>query len=206
MCYDWRSSLIAWGISFGIALYLFSRNEGDDRFYAAFIVCFSLIQLFEAMIWVGLERNVVWMVSLGTLLVLVGLCTQPIVQTVGALATTSNKNLHGGYYMFTFVIFIVFMVIASNFVLERDTLRSSVGDQGHLVWRECGVFGTPIAILYLLGLFVPLVIKGLSVKNLTLIFIGLATLIYSLKTTSGKEFGSFWCFTAVFYSIAALVL
>lgn len=207
MCFDTTSSFLSWGISVAIAAYLYKRNKESDRFYALFILCFSLIQLLEGLIWLDLDSKK--FVPLLTTLILIGLCLQPIVQTFGSVKyqTSSDESIANLQITGAWFVLGVFLYQIYKFIGSKN--YSIVGEKGHLVWTTSstpnGIFKTEIAIIYLLGLFLPLVIIP-TTKNCILALIGVITFGYSWLKTRSKEFGSYWCFTAIAYSVAALLL
>jgi hypothetical protein len=96
---------------------------------------------------------------------------------------------------------------------------ASVGPNGHLVWNASVAGGYPLLAgfrrigqdsgsISVLGLFcLGGLVLGLlyDIPNtLILIAVGVATMSWSLSRVSSKEFSSYWCYTAVAYSIAAL--
>jgi hypothetical protein len=90
---------------------------------------------------------------------------------------------------------------------KKGQFHTEPGEKGHLVWEDnnsssfigCGIIG----VLYMLGLFVPLLFmeKG---KGYPLLGVGIATLIYSLFVAGRGEFSSLWCFFSVIYAVVAL--
>jgi hypothetical protein len=85
---------------------------------------------------------------------------------------------------------------------------TSVGERGHLIWSDQSrpnqtLLGSVPAIAYLAGISLPLLFMK-DRKGYMLLAIGVITAIYSLTMAGKQEFGSYWCFSAVAYSIAAL--
>lgn len=208
MCFDWQSSLTSWVFSTGASWYLYKRNKNYDRWNAGFITCFSTIQLLEAGIWAtdpmkGPDRNNENL----TKLILVGLAAQPLVQTYQGYLFSHRDVLW--YATWVFVGFL-FYTISKILTAKRGQYYSTVGPNGHLIWHtpseNKGLFGPKwLGVLYMLGLFVPLLFMK-SWSGLPLIAIGLTTALYAMTSTSPREFGSMWCFTAIFYSLAALAM
>ena len=200
MCYSTRSSLTAWLVSVVIAAYLWKRNKRFDRWNSLFILSFSAVQLFEAGIWSSDSercRNL----YLG--LLLVALYSQPLAQTFGAWKTT------GSIVLKRFIILYGFILLYTVYRIFTEKFYSTVGPNGHLVWNSTGTdFITGgckiLGVLYLIGLFLGLL--WALPNSLPLIAIGAITFIWSLTQTSSGEFGSYWCYTAVAYSIVALLV
>jgi hypothetical protein len=197
MCFSKESSFLSWGVSSAIAGYLLFRRRGYDVWNAAFIISFSTIQLLEGLVWWGKVSD-----ELLTGLILLTLLSQPLVQSfMGSLYTK------GGVSKFLGLMAVVYALI----ILEKvavGSLRSGkteVGEQGHLVWNFGGSGIGYASIPYLMGILLPLFFQK-DGKGLPLVLVGVLTFSYSMMKAKTREFGSFWCFTAVVYSLLALFL
>lgn len=200
MCYSTESSLAAWTISVVIGCYLWYRNRRYDRWNASFIWTFSAVQLWEAGIWSTDNKN-----TQGVYLKLIALTllAQPLVQTFCAWRSTGSK--HQLLRIMTWVYLAIWLYTLYRTFTEQFSVN--VGPNGHLVWNasdgEMISGNVPIlALLYLVGLFLGLA-YGLP-NTLLLIIIGVATLAWSVSRVTTGEIGSYWCYTAVAYSIAAM--
>lgn len=192
MCYSVRASLSAWVVSILIAIYLWRRNNGIDRWNASFIITFSAVQLWEAGIW-GTENK-----ELFVKLIALTLALQPLVQTVGAWQWSSDSRLQ------LLIVFYAIIVVYTIYRVMTEKFGVTVGHNGHLVWSR-NVFGpTLLIITYILGLFIGL-FWGLP-KTILLMAIGLGTLVWSMSRVATGEIGSYWCYIAVVYSICALII
>ncbi len=199
MCFNAPSSLLAWGFANVIGLYLWKRNKNYDRWNAAFIFTFTLIQLLEAGLWSTDSKSTNQVL---TSLIVVALLAQPLVQSYMGWKYTKQESLKFMTYIF------VALLIWGAYKASTEKFQSYKGPNGHLVWESSSQTGKtvlePFTWLYFLGLFIPLLYMGK--KGIPLIMIGIATLMYSRMTTSGKEFSSMWCFTAVLYALVALLI
>jgi len=194
MCYDVKSSLTSWSIAVAIAIYLYIRNRNYDRWNSGFIIAFTTIQLVEAGLWSTDNKG---LNSLLTRLVLMVLLFQPFVQTYLGAQATKNTFLHIGSYIFLGII--IYGLLAST----NKNLRSNVGKNGHLVWHLEGMMGGVVGILYLLGLFVPLLFMKEG-RGLPLLITGLITAAFSASKAGTGEFSSLWCYYSVIYSVVAV--
>lgn len=205
MCFSVGASLVAWLIANSIAVHLFIRNQNYDRWNAGFIAVFTLIQLLEAGLWNWLDNEHVN--SVFTMLVLLVLYAQPLAQSYfGYLSINQQFLLYLAYFYFFIWLYGVWRIATS----EYGQFFTEVGDKGHLVWKDSKhpnlfIGNGFIAVIYLLGLFVPLIFMS-NFKGWPLIIVGLVTAIYSWAVTQGQEFSSMWCLTAIAYSIVALYL
>lgn len=213
MCFSFGSSITAWLLANIIALFLWRRNRGYDRWNATFIFTFTLIQLFEAGIW----RSISSPTSTGVLtaLILVTLTLQPLVQSYAGYIDTNSTLLYVMSILYAGI------VVYTLYRVSTERFKSTVGEHGHLVWESNKskdfLGGGLITVLYLIGLFLPLLLqrdvmssrsRGVTSSfspGVPLILIGVTTALFSASRSSSKEFGSLWCYTAVAYSIVALV-
>jgi len=208
MCFDSRSSLLAWSLSYSISIYLYNRNRNYDRWNAAFITTFSTIQLFEAGIWASKTNEVM------TKTILVALLLQPTIQSymgykyVGSDEPISKAILGTMSFIFLGMVIWGFKRLWSA---KPGQFNSCIGPNGHLVWNDTSTMGQYflgnkyVIAAYLAGISVPLLFMK-DYRYIPLVMIGITTAIYSITTSSGKEFGSYWCFTAVAYAIVSLFL
>lgn len=202
MCFDPNSSLLAWVISYSIAYYLFYRNRRYDRWNAAFIIVFSLIQLLEAGLWTTVYDDNAAMNDLLTRMVLIVLLLQPLVQSyMGATYTKAQVLYVLAFIYFLLLIWGVYRIAVS----KPGQFNTTVGPNGHLVWNDGkgGMFNGWSGILYLAGLFVPLFFMDKSAW-IPLVSVAAITAGWSWYSTKGLEFSSFWCVSAVSYAIVAL--
>ena len=198
MCYSAPASFTALIISVGIAIWLWNRNRKYDRWNALFIISFAMIQLWEGLIWMGYDSSV--MVSL----ILLTLLTQPLAQSYGGWKTLHNPSLEWMFYGY------VMLLIYGFYLVSTRGHYSSVGKHGHLKWnsftseKRSGLFPGMIGIVYLIGLFLPLLFAWREMWPL--LIVGGLTAYYSMISSSSGEFGSKWCYFAVIYSITAIFI
>ncbi len=195
MCYSAESSIVAWVISVVIGCYLWYRNRKFDRWNASFIWTFSAVQLWEAGIWSSTDKS---QQNFYLKLLLLTLLAQPLVQTYAGWKATGSQVLQ----IMTGVFLLVWFYTLYRTFTEQFYVTK--GPHGHLVWHsDSGPFVQGIiGILYLLGLFLALL--WILPTSIPLLAIGAATILLSLSRASTGEFGSYWCYIAVGYSITAL--
>jgi hypothetical protein len=197
MCYSTQASITAWIISVIIGIYLWKRDHKYDRWNAGFIWSFSAIQLWEAGIWSS-SNNEIYL-----RLILITLMLQPLAQTFGAWKTTSSQFLEimVGIYILLFL-YTIYRSLTEHFSV-------SIGPSGHLIWdSNKGSFLSGeypiISGLYLVGLILGLF--WALPTSIPLIIIGISTMLWSLSKVSSREFGSYWCYISVLYSMVALLI
>lgn len=208
MCYDTVSSLTAWTAANIISVVLYARNRNYDRWNAAFITCFTTIQLLEAGVWAGGNDEAL------VQMMLVALLAQPLVQSGMGYAFTKNDLL-----LFMTIMYFAMMLwglwrVAFSKKGDFGALR---GPGGHMIWRDSdnkgstgflgggGILGKIIPILYLGGMSIPLLFMKEN-RGLPLIAIGVSTAVYSMATAGKDEFSTMWCFYSVVYALAALLV
>lgn len=208
MCFSFESSFGAWLIAVIIAIYLFYRNRRYDRWNAAFIFTFTLIQLLEAGIWsnkTNEDTNNCGLDDMYVAMILLVLTLQPLVQTYCGYRYTKSTLLL--YLMFALMVILVTNIIRVS--SNKNKFFSTVGKNGHLVWNVknekysqfLGNF--PVPLLYLIGLFLPLFYQN---NGIFLLLVGGITAAFSFSRASTKEFGSLWCYTAVAYAFVSLLI
>jgi hypothetical protein len=207
MCFNKEASFLAWTLSYTIAYYLYNRNKNYDRWNAAFILCFTTIQLLEAGVWLSLDDpKSVSLNDLLTRLLLIALMAQPLVQSYMGYKYTQNNLLALMSFVFLGILLWGFVRIARS---KPGQFVSYTGPKGHLVWTDGenqkgnAFLGNKLVVgLYLAGLFVPLLIMGN--RGMILLAVGVAAALYSTFFANPEEFGSYWCFASVAYAVAAI--
>lgn len=216
MCYSVESSLGAWAIANSISIYLYKRDRRYDRWNAAFITCFSTIQLLEGGIWVTLGEDSKAMNDLLTRLVLLVLLLQPLTQVYLGAVYTESEIL---YYL-SFVFLAVFLWGLWRVARSKPgQFSTSQGKNGHLVWKDTGASGISndsgasflggnsgliVPGLYFTGLFLPLLFAKDN-RGVPLLATGILTAMYSMYYAGGgEEFSSLWCFYAIIYAVVAI--
>ena len=159
MCFDSRSSLLAFTLSYTIAWYLFERNQNYDRWLAGFILVFSSIQLLEGGLWKVMENkgdHTEALNDLLTRLILIFLLMQPLIQSYLGYKYTGSQILGVMSIVFLCMLIYGFYRVWQS---KPGQFNSYVGNKGHLVWEDKdspNSFLGATGVLYMLGLFIPL--------------------------------------------------
>jgi hypothetical protein len=192
MCFNAPISFSTFLIELFISLYLYNRNKNYDRMNSIFILSFALIQLWEGGIWENQQASFVALIFLS-------LWLQPIAQFYGSYIVTQMPFLKyfTYFYLITFV-FILYKTFTSEFSVVT-------GPNHHLVWlrnNSTNFFNSSFLIfIYFFGLLFPLIYT----KQWILLIVGLFTLFYSLYNyLKSNETSTFWCYSAIIYSIVAI--
>lgn len=215
MCFDVQSSLLAWSFMYSISIYLYFRDRNYDRWNAGFIMTLATIQLLEAGLWTSINRDKRGFNDILTKLVLLTLMSQPLVQSyLGYKYVSAEKRASEISSSILAMMSWVFLGLLIWALFRVGSAKSgqfftSVGPNGHLVWSDSQsssfIGGTWVAILYLAGLFIPLLFMK-EWKGISLIAIGIVTAVISILASSKGEFSSYWCYTTVIYSLIALFI
>ena len=223
MCYNETVSLITWIIVVCISILMYKRNKANDRWNATFIITFTLIQLLEAVLWISIKHNNVHLNQIITRTVLVALWLQPLVQTYMGYITTGSNFL----FILSIVLALVFTYYTIYAITSSKNFYTSPGQSCHLVWHQSkdsmtsanlstcgnnndtGLFLTKnkyLTILYLIGLFVPLLFMIPKWQGYVLLFVGITSFTYAKLTSSPQEFSSMWCYVAIIYAVVAYII
>lgn len=225
MCFSATASLIAWVVGMVLTCILWIRNKGFDKWNAMFLWRVASVQLLEYGIWLsitkGFDPNIANATNaFFTAWLLIVLWTQPMVQVSMAYA-------YNPYSIVLMVLMAVYFIVLIN-----QIWRASVGDFYSVVTGDCPtkrVFGachlewkdktgapflsgssSPwlggfLTLLYLFGLFFPLIYQGW--RGWVLIGFGVLTLILAyVGSRKGEALGSLWCYAAVGYGLVAVLV
>lgn len=201
-----------------MVIILIRRNYGADRHLALFSAVFVTIQLMEFFAWLSLERKDRKLNGLVTRLILIFLWMQPLINSYMAYRGIDNRTKGGlasKYLMLTLVIvFGVLLLAAVATAVGKDNFETVKGPNCHLVWKRksnssAGTFMADYPVmsaLYIVGLFLPLLFIKPFKKGVVLALLGLLLLVISRKFSSKEEMGSWWCWIAAVFVVAALAL
>jgi len=203
MCYDYKSSIIAWLIGSGSSIYMLSNPDIYNNWIPLFILTYSQIQILEAFLWKSLDD----MEANGyvTSIIPYFLLIQPLMNSYLGYKTTNNDILY--YMTLIYTLLIIYYAIIS----KQSTYQSTVGIDGSLVWRRYDNSGKEgmllgnwiIAILYLLGLFIPLFFIPDPMMRYTATSYAIITFAFMLYYY-GKDLSSRWCYIVIGMSILSL--
>lgn len=200
MCYSTESSYKNWLITLiGCIYVLINYDDYLSKWVAIFTLTFSQIQVFEAIAWKNIE-NKKDDIKINSVLIHL-LYAQPLINTLFAYNLSHNKFL-------LYLLFAIVSVIIYN-LIYKIPVKITKGDNHHLVW----FFGDePInpdpftdnnkkiinyigMVIYLAGLFLPILFINNNKIKAYLLFYFLFTYIYSyINYTKSRELSSYWCY------------
>lgn len=197
-----------------IVIILYRRNTGSDRHIAIFSAVFVTIQLLEFFAWLSIEKKDRKLNDLVTRLILIALWAQPLVNTYMAFKGVNSWLLIIGLVTFSFF-FINSFILASS----PEPFKTSKGPNCHLTWsrtedgKELFIGDSafmsnwsPAVIIYLAGLFIPILFIKPKSRAVKIAIIGGLTLGVSKLFSSKREFSSWWCWAAGIFTLGAVFI
>jgi len=154
-------------------------------------------------------------------MILIVLWLQPLINTIMAyndVNRDASKNKgeevnHKWKRTILVICFLVFGALAINGIINstKGEFSSKPGSGCHLIWRrkvkgvktESLTGNTYMALIYLIGLTLPLLLMKPFIKAFSLVALGLILLVVSKFMSSWKESSSWWCWIAFVFVIAA---
>jgi len=136
MCWNAEVSLNTFLVSIFTLAFVYYNNENTQYkleefknkwLYIFFILVFS-IQLFEFFIWKNLKNNYN---HVFTKMIFIFTSLQP----VASLMLLSNLKLRNSLIL----LYLVFAIPYSLFIINRNTFHSSVSKTGHLIWNNFNI-------------------------------------------------------------------
>jgi hypothetical protein len=203
MCISAEVSILTFLSSSVLCLYLFKRNNVNDRVLAVWIFLFALIQFLEYLMWTDYDnkKNIN---NIATKIGLLVLLLQPLVLSVGMFF---YGNMYTNSYIKIFikiliVILCVIFLLSAKYVFDtrHEDWSSKMGPNCHLIWyftqnknklpsytKSDLLFVGPFAFFLTL-------IKPFP-SNLIYMLYGGSTLLYT-HMYKGLERGTYWCWMA----------
>jgi hypothetical protein len=224
MCFNFKTSITAWFITFILCAYMLMEPKDYGFWIPLFILTFTQIQILEAIIWSDLKSSLINSFdpiahssfsplldlntdinNQATKIILVMLLVQPLFNSLLGYVTTKNRTLM--YYTIIFSAVLLYQVI----ILKDDKFFSTIGVNGHLVWRryhngiELSQFlgSNLMNFLYVFGLIIPFLYMRNKLK-----YIIISIIVFTCFATYynyNSEFSSMWCFYAMVTSLITIV-
>lgn len=213
-----------------MVIILIRRNCGADRHLAIFSAAFVTIQLMEFFAWLSIERQDRNLNQLITRLILISLWAQPLINSYMAFRGIKRSDKHAKInqtiLIICVVLFSVLFVSGVATALGKDEFKTTKGPNCHLIWKrkphnsqnynenrrkvngkEPGFMSNHSVIsgLYIVGLFLPLLFIKPFKKGIVLVLLGLGLLFTARRFSSKEETGSWWCWVAGVFTLAAIL-
>jgi len=200
MCYDAKSSFMAWIICTFIALVLWIRDGEYDRSLAAFIFIFALIQLLEFLVYKGGNKSMI------ARLIYVALWLQPFI----FIWAVKSYDVCNKYTIWLTILYGLLFLYSIYMATTKLSWGITKGENSHLVWKYSNnkTFLGGLGILYIIGIFLPLLFlvwkSNYSIGLILLLIYAIFSFIYSYyKYHNTGEMASMWCYIAVGFAFLA---
>lgn len=214
MCFSRNVSLITYVVVMLMVIILFIRNKNADRHIAIFSAVFVIIQLLEGIAWGSIEEGDRNQNDFVTRLILVFLWLQPISSIIGVMLYSPPTTVTG--QNFVSVLIIVYLILFYNAIVTASAgeFETTKGENCHLVWNRTvegknnGFMSNHSipSMLYMLGLFLPLLLIKPFKKGLIMTILGVVTLFIARFNSSAEEVSSWWCWVAGTWTFGALIV
>jgi hypothetical protein len=211
MCWNKEVSFGSFIIISLVCYLLYKRNLHNDRLMAIFIMGYGSMQLFETIIWIGIEYNKPIINKIGTLLASLLLYFHPLIFLLGLKYDTFYKNITKKYiYKIVFVIAILFIILGvfrngislfSN--KSTNTITSYlIPKYRHLVWDIPDNYNMIILFLIIVSLI--FIFKKNKMFMIILLLYYIVPALYTYYTIpdnlNKNIAGSYWCWIVAFFS------
>jgi hypothetical protein len=210
MCWSFDVSFGTFIFATLCSMYLYSRNDPNDRLYAVYIFVIGLMQGSDALAWYSIDNSLPSLNKLSAILsrVLIG---SQVLMIYWYLYISTGKSFYL-YTVFANILYFFYIgyLVWNDYNSFKITVKSNCKNECHLEWswlfKMSDIEYWSIFILYLLFILYPLWVLKDHRKYL-MIGITLLTLLYSLyKFKETHVWGSYWCsminlwaITAIFY-------
>ena len=219
MCWNKEVSIFTFTVICLVSYKLWSRNIKNDKVLALFIMSYGSMQLFESLIWLGIDINIKQLVIIGSVLACLLLYLHPLAILSGMYYDKAyEKYKNNIYYKLLFTISIIFAVFGLyniifhmnkknkiyNFVTFPDKINK------HLVWDFPDHYKFVIVISLLISIF--MFNENKLFWLCVILFYFLPILLVILTNKVSKEninknwAGSYWCWYVAIFSFILYIL
>jgi hypothetical protein len=199
MCWSFQVSLLSFLIGTIVGTVLYQRSRPYDKTIALLIFFYSFMQLWEAMMWWGIDNNKPMLNLTSTRLAYITLWTHVLAIGLGLYIESNYSDKLVLYIGGLLVAYGLFYLITrwKSFTESKPTSTS----KGHLVW---GFDPTFYMIVFITAILVVLFKTQLKYTWPALIFF-LVSYTYSY-ISNPEAIGSYWCWTAAVFSFIPLLV
>ena len=217
MCWNKEVSIATFALAIIGIIYLYKRNQPNDRWIALFAGVVAMIQLAEFFMWSDPTCGTIN--KYASIFALIILALEPLSNMVGAayLSNSEHKTLLK-YMLWAYVIFIAFTYFTqvykknitwcgvsncSDLAASLETTTNNTtnqlvsGNACNLRWFFLDTIKPMTAIIWIIFLMVPLLAMTPSTQGISLFILGAATFMIA-RNTNVNVSGSIWCWLSIF--------
>ncbi len=213
MCWNKEVSLFSFVIICVVSYALYKRDLKNDKFLTFFIMSYGSMQLFEFLIWLGIDTNKIYLNKIGSILASILLYLHPLAIIIGmSLDKAYKKYTNNPYYKILFlasVILVLFGIYNIIFHMNKKNKTYkflSYPDKisKHLVWDFPDHYHYVIVLSLLISIFIFLENKLFWLVIFVYYFapwvlIKLNMTVDKINKTKNYN-GSYWCWYVAAFS------
>jgi hypothetical protein len=208
MCWSFDVSLGTLIFATVCSLYLYNRNDPNNRLYAVYVFAIGLMQGVDAIAWYSIDNSIPSLNKFSAILsrVLIGLQVPMI---YWYLYKSTGKSIYLNVVLANIVyLFYIGYLVWNEYESFKITVNSTCKNECHLEWswlfKMSELKYWIIFIIYSFFIIYPLWLLNDHRKYLFII-ISILTLMYSLyKFSETHQWGSYWCSMINLWAIVAI--
>ena len=163
MCWNKEVSLFSFFIISVVSYALYQRNLKNDRLLSYFVLSYGTIQLFEFLMWLGIDTNQKYLNKIGSILASIVLYIHPLAIVTGMYYDKAySKYINNPYYKMLFLaslIFVLFGICKVIFNLikkqpEYSFLSYNDKNNKKLVWDFPSNYSITLLLSHLISIFI----------------------------------------------------
>jgi hypothetical protein len=197
MCWSFEVSLGTLIFATVGSIYLYGRNEPNDRLYALYIFTIGLMQGTDALGWYSIDNSIPTLNKFSAVLSRIFIAL-PIPAIYWYLYKTTGEKIYSNV-VFAFLVYILFVgyKIWNEYDSFNISLNPTCKNECHLEWswlyKMTDVKYWIVFIIYSLLMVYPLLLFN-DKRQYFMIGIPVLTLLYALyKFSDTQAWGSYWC-------------
>jgi len=213
MCWNKEVSIFTYFVICLVSYKLWIRNIKNDRVLAFFIISYGSIQLFEAIIWLGIDINMKQLVVIGSTLACLLLYLHPLAIISGMYYDKAyEKYKNNIYYKLLFIISIMVAIFGLYNIITHMNKKNKIYNfisypdriNKHLVWDFPSHYPLILVVALLISIFVFKENKIIWLSTILYYFLP-AIYVVLTNTISKKNLtknynGSYWCWYVAIFS------
>uniref|UniRef100_A0A6C0LTG4 Uncharacterized protein n=1 Tax=viral metagenome TaxID=1070528 RepID=A0A6C0LTG4_9ZZZZ len=204
MCWNKEVSMLTFIIAITGCIYLYYRNNNNDRWVALFGGTIAMIQLAEYFMWSNQSCNDIN--KLASMLALLVLVLEPAMNMIGGMIF--EKSYSDRKILKVLLLSYIVYVIAIYLSIKEKQIKwcgHKSRESCHLRWDFLDIFSSKWSILWVIFLMLPILTMNPKYQGIILFAIGLMTFILS-KIHHTSVMGSMWCWYAILVIYAKIII